>query len=310
MKQYYGIFFSVIYALFFRFLSDFNIIEINSYDYFLVVPIVLGYIPFLFDQQTFVNSIYKTFFFSWISSFLFLLIAFIFHLEDIGCLIILIPTYFIVSPLVGIIIRSILKYSNKERIGNLKSNGFLLLIIPIIIGNIEKRIEKKETHFVVEQSVIINTPNKVIWGNLFAVPVLTNYMNSSAYNFLGFPNPVRSDYNPKTNVRLGYFDNGIILHEKVIDREEYKKLSFAINVQKSKLDNSQTFMHVIKKESMIFNSITYKLQSMNESKTRLTLLCDYKVRTNIPLYGEFCSKNIIVDFESKLLNALKKKIEN
>jgi hypothetical protein len=109
---------------------------------------------------------------------------------------------------------------------------------------------------------------------------------------------------------LGYFDNGIILHEKVIDLKEYKKLSFAINVQQSKLDNSKTFMHIIKKESMIFNSITYKLQSINESKTRLTLLCDYKVRTNIPLYGEFCSKNIILDFESKLLNALKRKIED
>lgn len=310
MKQYYGIAFSVIYALFFRVLSDFNIIEINSFDYFLVIPVVLAYIPFLFDPQTFVNSIYKTIFFSWISSFLFLLIAFIFHLEDIGCLIILIPTYFIVSPLVGLIIRSILKYSKKERIGSLKSNGFFLIIIPIIIGNIEKHIEKKETHFVVEQSVIIDTSNKVIWGNLFAVPVLTNYINSSVYNFLGFPNPVRSDYNPKTNVRLGYFDNGIILHEKVIDLEQYKKLSFAINVQQSKLDNSKTFMHVIKKESMIFNSITYKLQSINESKTRLTLLCDYKVRTNIPLYGEFCSKNIILDFESKLLNALKRKIED
>lgn len=310
MKQYYGIIFSVIYALFFRVLSDFNIIEINSYDYFLVVPVVLGNIPFLFDPQTFVNSIYKTIFFSWISSFLFLLIAFIFHLEDIGCLIILIPTYFIISPLVGLIIRSILKYSNKERIGNLKSNGFFLIIIPLIIGNIEKHIEKKESHFVVEQSIIINTSNKVIWGNLFAVPVLTNHINSSVYNFLGFPNPVKSDYNPETNVRLGYFDNGIILHEKVIEREEYKKLSFAINVQQSKLDNSKTFMHVIKKESMVFNSITYKLQSINESKTRLTLSCDYKVRTNIPLYGEFCSKNIILDFESKLLKALKSKIEN
>ena len=45
------------------------------------------------------------------------------------------------------------------------------------------------------------------------------------------------------------------------------------------------------------------------TKTELTLTFNYNVKTNIPIYGEFWSKKIIIDFEQKLLKALKKRNE-
>jgi len=309
MKKYYGIIFSVLYALIFRVLVEFDVLEINSVVYIILVPIVMGFVPFFLDRKVFVNSISKAAFFPIISTLLFLFIAFICRLEDLGCFLILLIPYLPISLVVSMIIRYFIKTSTDYDTNNVTKNSFVLIAIPLILGNIEKYVEKKEANFQISKSIIINNSKEDIWNYLFSVPELTNYIDNSAYNYLGFPNPVKSEYDPKTNIRLGYFDNGIILNEKVIAEEKIKKLSFAINVDKSKLERSQTFMHILKKENLVFNSITYQLEKVTESRTKLTLLCNYKIKTNIPLYGAFCSKNIISDFESKLLNALKKRIE-
>lgn len=310
MKKYYGILFTVLYALIFRVLVEFDVIEMNSLDYLIIVPIVIGYLPFLLDAEAFANSSFRAVFYPLISNFLFLLIAFMSRLEDLGCLIILLPPYVIISVLVSLTFRHFIAFRidcNKKK---LNRNSMLLIVIPILLGNVEKFIEKKETHFQISEKVIIDSSKEVIWNNLFAVPELTNYIDNSIYNYLGFPNPIKSEYNSGTNTRLGYFDNGVILNEKVIKSEKYKELSFAVNVDKSDLDNSQTFKHVLKNKNLVFDSITYQLRTISKSKSELTLTCDCKIRTNIPLYGGICSKSIISDFENKLLKALKKKIEN
>ncbi len=309
MKKYYGIIFAVIYALIFRVLVEFNILEINSIVYLILVPIVMGYLPFLLDPEAFKNSGFRAVSFPIAGTILFLIIAFVSRLEDIGCFFILFIPYIIVSLLVSLIIRYFIKIKIDYDRKNVKRSTLFLFIIPIIFGNLEKYADKKEANYQISNTIIINTPKEVVWGNLFSVPELTNYIDNSVYNYLGFPNPIKSEYNPDTNVRLGYFNNGIILNEKVIKEEKFKKLSFSINVKESKFDDSPTFRHILKKENLVFNSITYNLEAVSESKTKLTLVCDYKMKTNIPLYGEYCSKNIISDFENKLLHALKKRIE-
>lgn len=309
MKKYYGIIFAVIYALVFRILVEFNVLEINSIVYLILVPIVMGYFPFLLDPKVFANSGFKAVFFPIAGTILFLFIAFVSRLEDIDCFFILFIPYIIISIIVSVILRYFIQVSVDYDKKNVKRSTLFLVVIPMVFGNLEKYVEKKETNCQISEAIIIKTPKENVWNNLFSVPELTNYIDNSVYNYLGFPNPVKSEYNSKTNTRLGYFDNGIILNEKVVDLVKFKKLSFAINVEQSKLESSQTFKHILKNENLVFNSITYQLETVSESKTKLTLICNYKIRTNIPLYGEFCSKNIISDFENKLLNALKKRIE-
>ena len=57
MKKFYGIIFNVIYALIFRVLVEFNILEINSWTYIIIVPVLMGYLPFIIDKNTFIESI-------------------------------------------------------------------------------------------------------------------------------------------------------------------------------------------------------------------------------------------------------------
>jgi hypothetical protein len=269
----------------------------------------MGYLPFIIDKNTFIESKTKSILFPLISVISFLLIAFITRLEDLGCFIILLPPYLIISIIVSFILRSLLKSRTEINSNSLTKNSLLFIAIPIIIGNIEKKIEKRDSNFEISEKIIIDSPKQIIWNNLFSVPNLTNYVDSSIYNYLGFPNPIKSEYDFITNTRLGYFSNGIVLNEKISEQKELEKLSFEINVEKSNLNQSQTFKHILKSKNLVFNSITYKLKCINNNKTELTLTCNYNVKTNIPIYGEFWSKKIIIDFEQKLLKALKKRNE-
>lgn len=309
MKSYFGIIFSVIYALTFRVLVEFNVLDINSWTYIILVPFVMGYIPFMFDKKVFMKSRLKCVFFPLLSVISFLFIAFITRLEDLGCFIILFPPYVFFSVVLSVIFRYILNAEDSQNSNNIKRNGLVFLVIPILLGNVENYFNKKESKLIVYQKIFIKAPKEKIWKNLFSVPNLTHYIDQSTFNYFGFPNPVKSEYNEKTNVRLGYFSNGIILNESVVESKPFEELSFKINVEESNLESSQTFDHILKNKNLIFNTITYKLQSVDENTTELTLVCDYKVKSNIPFYGEFWSESIILDFENKLLKALKKQNE-
>lgn len=309
MKSYFGIIFSTIYALIFRILVEFGIVDINSWTYIILVPFVMGYIPFMLDKKAFMESRLKSIFFPLLSVTLFLFIAFITRLEDLGCFIILFPPYVFFSIVLSVIFRYILNAEDSQNSNKIKRNSFLFLAIPILLGNAERHLDKKESKLTVSHKIIIKASKETIWNNLFSVPDLTNYVEKSTFNYLGFPNPIKSEYNATSNTRLGYFNNGIILNESVIQSKKLEELSFIINVEKSNLKSSQTFNHILKNKNLIFDNITYKLRSINKNTTELTLVCDYKVKSNIPFYGEFWSENIILDFEHKLLTALKKQNE-
>lgn len=310
MKAYYGIIFSAVFALIFRVLVEFKVLEINSWTYLILIPIIIGYIPLFLEKKVFVDSKLKAILFPTISVFLFLVIAFITRMEDLGCFILLIPPYLIISIIVSLSIRYSFRIKDEETSNKINKNSLFLFIIPILLGNAEKRIEKKRSNFDISKTIVINVPKEKIWNNLYSVPNLTNFIENSAFNYFGFPNPTKSTFDRKTNTRLGYFDNGIILNENVTKSTKFKDLTFKINVDKSNLEESPTFKHILKNENLVFNEISYYLKPLNENKTELTLKCNYDIKSNIPFYGEFWSKQIIEDFENKLLTALKKQNEN
>ena len=309
MKKYTGIIASVVYALLFRLLVEFHVMEINSWTYLILVPVLMGYLPFVLDKKTFIESKLKSILFPMISVFLFLFIAFITQLEDLGCFVILLPPYALISALVSLSFRLCLKENTGDSNTGMTKNSLIFIALPLVLGHVEKGMDKKTNAFELSEKIIIESCDQGVWNNLFSVPDLSNDMESSIYNYVGFPNPVRSNYNDKTNTRLGYFSNGIVLHEKVIEQKDRKKVSFAIDIDQSILNKSQTFQHALRNRNLVFHAITYRLKRQSAHRTELTLSCRYQLSTNIPMYGAFWSKQIIHDFETKLLKALKRNIE-
>jgi hypothetical protein len=182
--------------------------------------------------------------------------------------------------------------------------------LPLLTASIEKNSETGNLNYTTETTVVMNANQEKIWNNLHAVPNLSSYTTTSFLNKIGIPKPVRSDYDRQKNIRLGYFDNGIVLNEKVIEEKHGKKLSFSIDFSQSILKNSPTIENVIKEKSLQFEKITYELIPVSAEKTKVKLSCNYKIKSNLQFYGSFLANAILSDFESNLLNSLKNKIEN
>lgn len=307
IKTYSGLIASVLYSLAIRYLAEWNIIEINSISYLIVTPMISGYIPYCFENKSFIKSIYKCIALPIISTLLFLLIAVITRIEELICFVIIGIPYLIVSIIVSSYFRN--RALNRKETDT-KSNYLPFIFFPLVLGVIEKGSLKMESNHLVENQIEINSSSSNVWKCLHTVPNLSKYTKTSLINYLGVPKPVYSTYDSKKNIRLGYFDNGLILNEKVIETINERKLGFAIDFSKSNLNQNLTLINIVKEKSMIFDGIVYELIPINESKSILKLKCKYRLNTNLTPYASYITYKILDDFENNLLGALKCKLES
>lgn len=306
IKTYSGIIASVLYSLLVRYLAEWNVIEINSMSYLIITPMVSGYSPFLFENKNFIKNIYKCIGLPIISTLLFLIIAVITGIEELICFVIIGIPYIIVSVLMSLYFRNKIL---KRNVNEIKRNYLPFLFLPLVLGTIEKNSPKLGSKHIIENQIEIDTKSNIVWQQLHEVPNLNKYTKTSIINYIGVPKPVYSTYDSKSNVRLGYFDNGLILHEKVIERIHEKKLGFAINFSKSNLSNNLTIKNIVKEKSIIFEGIYYELKTSKNNTTILKLKCIYQIKSNLTPYANYITTIILNDFEKNLLGALKSKLE-
>ncbi len=312
MKQYLGIIISALYALVIRILAEYNLLEINSWTYLIITPMIVGFIPFFFKQKTFLKSTFRTIAFPIISVLLFLIIAVISGFEDLACFLIIGFPYILFSILISLLLRSYFNKTDKD----ITINAFPILLLPILLGVIEKQFPKVKSEIFIANEIIINAQQKEVWDNLLSVPDLSNGNSTSISSYLGVPEPFYSTYDSIRNIRLGYFDNQIVLHEYVIKRIENKKIVFKIDVGKSNLENSPTLKHILYSpnykginKNLEFDNITYEVENLGKNRTKLKLSTKFTINSNLSKYGKFWSNIIINNFEKNLLSSLKRVIE-
>lgn len=306
IKQFLGIILSAIYALIIRLLGEWNLIEINSISYLIIAPMALGFVPFYFKGGRFRKSISVAILYPLLSVLIFLIIAIITHLEDLLCFIIIGLPYVILSVCASIVLFYVTKEKQDDEINR---SSLSILLLPVLFGMVEKELPKVKTDLSVSNTIVIDLPDTVVWNHLFEIPDLSAVNSPGFINYLGVPQPLRSTYDSVTNTRLGYFEKGILLTESIVEQVDYRKLVFAIDINKSQFGSNPTLNHILKVENMEFKDIRYELKSLDNGRTLLKLSTNYSIHSNLPFYGKFWSTRIIDDFERKLLGSLKKVLE-
>src|SRR5690606_2877401 len=166
--------------------------------------------------------------------------------------------------------------------------------------------------FSVENRIIIEQADHIIWKNILEVPeIKDSEYDFGVYNFLGVPRPVKSELKISDSgiYRIGYFSDNLKLVETISQREENKFVNFKIHIDKSQLRNKPTDQHLLKSDYFHFENISYRLNPVGDKKTELILICEYKIDSKMNGYANFWANQIISDFEVRLLNALKNKLE-
>jgi len=305
MKQYLGIIITIFYALLIRGLAHIQVIEVNSIAFMFVTPIVISFIPFFLKDKNFIENNVKIVLFPIISIVLFLSLAVIKQWEDIACFLIIGFPYILIS--IGM--SFILKWIFQNNTNKFKKNALAIFILHVFIGNIEKKLPKIKSSNTISNVIIIQESNKKVYSKLLAVPDLSKVNEKGLLNFMGIPQPIYSTYHKSNNTRYGYFENHILLKEKVIKNRMNEKIVFKIIDKESNFKSSPTLLHIFETKNLEFKNITYTITQTHNNQTKLQLSTEYILHSNLRWYGKFWSNLIINDFETNLLKSLKKVIE-
>jgi hypothetical protein len=309
-SQFFGIFLGGLYGIGIRILGETDIVSkffsIYSITFVWITPIVISVIPIFISSNELYKSKQKLFFFPVLTIFLFMIIAFSTGLEDWLCILILSFPFFIVAGITGLVIGIIIK----KKITNKKL--YSIIFLPFLLNPIENLLPDTSQIFTVENKINIEQNTKLVWKNILEVPeIKDNEYDFGFFNFAGVPRPVKSELkilNHET-YRIGYFSDNLKLVETISEIEENKFVNFKIHIDKSQLRDKPTDRHLLKSKFFNFENISYRLKPIDENKTELILSCEYKIDSKMNGYAGFWASNIINDFEVRLLNALKRKLE-
>jgi hypothetical protein len=313
-KQYIGIILGAIYGIVMRLLMNprernsgwlYDIYDLYSVTFIWITPILIGIIPVLFAKKELLQSSFKQFFYPFLSVFLFFVCALTSGLEDWLCLLIITLPFLIGAGIAGILTAYLVKRNNSNKL-------LSILFLPLLLSPLESIIKKSQESFQVKSLIEINASSQAVWNHLIEVPEISaDEYEEGFFNFIGVPRPIRSKLeliNGK-EYRMGYFSDDLILAETIEMLDSLKFVSFDIHLDKSKLRNTPTNMHILKSQLFKFTSISYHLTKNRKNKVELSLICNYELNSRMNPYANLWANQIIKDFEERLLQSLKRKIE-
>lgn len=307
-----GILIGAFYGLFVRFLiqessldnSDILEFEIYSVSFFWILPIAIGLIPILIARKAVLEHQWKWFYLPTLSVLLFFQLALITRLEDMLCILIVSFPFLISAGIIGLILGPILKSKHANKLSS-------IVLLPFIFSPLESYLPRVEESFHVESKISIEADKTKVWDALIEVPeIKSEEYNAGFYNRIGIPRPIKSTLETVDEqvYRIGYFTEGLKLYETISNIDTNHFVEFKIHIDKSELRNVPTDEHVLDSKYFKFDRIAYQVIE-KEGGTELRLSCTYTLHSNMNWYAEFWANEIISDFEERLLQALKFKLE-
>ena len=309
--QYIGIALGAAYGLIYRLLCeqdgadkvfDFSIYSVS---FVWILPIVIGIIPIIFAPKEVLKSRWKPILFPMASVFLFFLFALASGLEDLLCLLILVIPYLIAAGIAGVLVSLIIVKTSSKKL-------YTIVLLPFLLNPIEAFLPNQTEQFNIESSIAIEASPDIVWEYLVEVPEIKKEEYSSGIlNAIGVPRPLRSKLEviDGETYRIGYFSNGLKLCESVSEQDRPRLLNFKIHMDKSELRDTPTDKHLLNSDYFKFENITYLLDRQEDGTTVLRLSCDYRLQSKMNGYANFWAERVIKDFETRLLDVLKKKVE-
>ncbi len=311
-SEYIGIILGALYGLLFRLVigdSSYSIFDrgLLTYTFLFGIPIIIGVVPILYSSTEIYKSKLKQFFYPIITVVIYIMTCLMTGIEDLVCGLILGFPALIVAGIAGLICGS--RTAERENDKKLYS----ILLLPLFLFPIENVFPDKSELFTTESSIVVNNQPENIFSNLIEVKeIKQDEYKDGFYQFIDVPRPIKSTSFIENNqlVRIGKFTDDLELFEYVTELEENKYVNFKIDISKSKLRQKPTDQHVLKGNYFKFENINYRLEKINSTQTKITLSCEYQINSKLNWYGNFWAESIIHDFEKRLLQSLKFKLDS
>lgn len=309
--RYIGILLGALYGICIRMIGGWEIVDntnfIYSISFIIITPIIIGVIPILISSNELYKSPWKLFLYPIYSVLTFGILALLTRYEDILCLLVLAFPFLLMAGIVGLAFGTVIK--------DIKINKktYSILLLPLLISPIENSFPNTPQRYSIVSNIIIHKNKQTVWHNIIEVPDINEEeYQYGFFNYIGVPRPIKSvlETHDDKIYRVGYFTDNLKLYETISEIQENEFVNFKIDIDKSELRNTPSDQHLLKSNYFFFENISYTLKPINAEQTELILRCDYTIKSKMNGYANFWADQIIKDFEVRLLNALKYKMEN
>jgi hypothetical protein len=300
-----GVFYSLLvrFVLGDAFLTDNGLLTLS---FLLLTPLALGVVTAHFsptDDWPFSESIMVT--------LLFLLSAFLFHLEGLICIIIIGPLFFVMAMIGSASYTFLAKPIKKGRDKTLVVAAFALL--PFLAAPLENQFNNPNDFRRVENTILINAPAAVVWQYIIRVaPIQAQDLGHSLIDDIGFPRPVEATLTHEGvgGVRHATFERGVEFIETVDEWVPQQRLSFSIVPNTATIPPTTFDEHVIV-GGRFFDVLrgTYELRPAGPGRTRLVLHSQQRLSTHLNWYAGLWTGYVMSEIQGRILAVLKRRCE-
>jgi uncharacterized membrane protein len=314
MKQFLFIIIPVTFAVLIRlafgadFLNDF--VDVMSWNFFTTVPAAVGALFVYFSPADKAKSIRYRILGPWVPVFLIILFTIAFQIEGWGCWIMILPLFLLFASIGGLIAGYIKTRKSKK---NQNLNVSIVVLLPFLIGPIEKSIPRNPEVFTTFTAIDINADAETIWDNVTSVrKIKTAEDHSKLIDVLGFPKPLEAKLDTLAvgGSRKAVFERGLVFNETVTQYDDKKSMSFTIKANTYEIPSTTLDEHIlIGGEYFDMLDGTYKLEKHDENHYRLVLYSNFSMNTTFNSYAGIWGHYIMKDIQDNILTVIKKRSE-
>lgn len=312
MNLTFSVIFAAIYGLCLRLL--FGVLgpgwEIMSVTFLALTPSIIGFITVILVPADRIRNLSAAFFMPWITTLVILVITIAFSVEGAICWIMIYPFFSVLAGLGGIA-----AYYAKNR---LKKNGqdntlnlSLVMMLPLLMGVIEKDNVAKKQEYASSASVIIDAQPDEVWQAL----TQTGNTPSGQHHFslttaIGFPEHVNTvmDTLVVGGKRMAYYQKGLYFDETIKSYQTNTSLVLAVKTYPEKISPTVMDEHIlIGGKHLAILEDSYQIERLGAAKCRLTLSSKYVICTPINWYSAIWADILMRDILKAELADVKSK---
>lgn len=288
-----------------------DFLSVMTWTFFILVPVAIGALTIYYSNLEKVKSVPYRIFAPWLPIALVIALTILIGLEGWACWIMISPLFFIFGSIGGLI-AGYFKMKKSEKNENL--NLSILVLLPFIIAPIEKSIPLNPEIFKTYTSIIINSDDKKIWGNVTSVKEIKEKEDSSTLTkWLGFPKPIKAELDKEEvgGYRKAIFEKGLIFNETVTEYKDLKLMRFKIRANTYEIPSTTLDEHIlIGGEYFDMLDGTYELEKISSNKYKLILYSNFSMKTTFNSYAGIWGKWIMKDIQNNILKVIKERSEN
>jgi hypothetical protein len=279
-----------------------------SVSFFVIVPIVIGFITIYFGNPERGSSLMYAFFVPWVAIGSFLLATMVLLLEGSVCVVLALPGFLLLSSLGGLAAAWITRL-RLTRTGTLCS----VLALPLLISPIERTIPVEPFTETVVNRLEISAPPNVVWAEITDVGLISkDELAFGLTRLLGVPQPLEAHMERTEHgwVRNTRWEQGISFREIITDSREGESLLWRFDFPPSAVPEGVLDEHVqIGGRHFELLDGGYTLAPGPDGTTYLEIRTSYRVTARPAIYSRYWARLIMSDFHRVILDLIRDRSE-